>query len=295
MSDIPSFAVLRCFEAAARHQSFTAAAQDLGLTQGAVSRHVRELEEHVGVALFRRQGRGVRLTEAGQALSRHLLGDLERLRRTIARAAAAGETRRVLGIATLPTFGARWLVPRLPGFRAGREDVELVLYSRGEPFDLAEGGVDVAIHFGGADWPGAHLTPLCPEGLVAVASPRLLPARGAARPEDLFALPLLHIASRPYLWEQFRQSLGSASAATRRGSYFDQFSLIIAAAVAGLGAAILPRYLIETELTAGLLQEVAQLPPVSGQAYFIATPIGVRNPLAAQFVSWIRKQVGRRP
>ncbi|WP_343072347.1 LysR substrate-binding domain-containing protein [Roseibium litorale] len=292
--DLPSLAILRCFEAAARHQSFTAAAEDLSLTQGAVSRHVRELEDHVGAALFRREGRGVRLTEAGRVLAENLAGDLERLRRTISHAVAAGETRQALSIATLPTFGTRWLVPRLRSLRALSPDVELVLYSRGEPFDLAGSGIDAAIHFGSADWPGAQLTPLCPEGLVAVAAPSLAEEYGLKGPADLLAMPLLHISSRPYLWDQFGQSLTDAARPARRGSSFDQFSLVIAAAIAGLGAAIIPRYLIEAEITSGALIEVAQVPPATGKAYFIATPSGVRNPLAAQFISWIKGQVSTR-
>ncbi|SHM64843.1 LysR substrate-binding domain-containing protein [Roseibium suaedae] len=293
-TDLPSLAVLRCFEAAARHESFTAAAEDLSLTQGAISRHVRDLEEHVDAALFRREGRGVRLTDAGRTLAASLSGDLDRLRRTITHAIAAGDTRQTLSIATLPTFGARWLVPRLQSFKGLEPDVELVLYSRSEPFDIAASGIDAAIHFGSADWPGAQLTPLCPEGLVAVVAPALAGHGEAVAPADLLALPLLHISSRPYLWDQFGQSLGGTLRPLRKGSTFDQFSLVIAAAIAGLGAAIIPRYLIETEIASGALLEVAKVPPATDKAYFIATPSGTRNPLAAQFISWIKGQVTTR-
>lgn len=293
-SHLPSLAVLRCFEAAAKHQSFTAAAEELGLTQGAISRHVKELEEQVGAALFRREGRGVRLTDAGQNLARDLFDDLERLRRTMSHAVAAGSSTQLLSIAVLPTFGSRWLMPRLPDFKKGREDLELVVYSRTEPFDLAESGIDLAIHFGGDDWPGAQLTPLCPEGLVAVASPEMIEMFDVRGPEDIFRMPLLHISSRPLLWEKFRQTMPGLETPARKGSYFDQFSLVIAAAVAGLGAAILPTYLIEDEIKSGALLQIAAVPDFFGRSYFIATAAGANKPLAQQFSNWIRKQV-RRP
>ncbi len=290
---LPSLAVLRCFEAAAKYESFTAAAEQLALTQGAVSRHIKELEEQVGAPLFRREGRGVRLTDAGRNLANELFDDLARLRRTISHAVAAGSSTQLLTIAVLPTFGSRWLMPRLPGFKIGRDDLELVVYSRSEPFELFDSGIDLAIHSGSDEWPGAKLTPLCPEGLVAVAAPQLINKFGAKEPKDLFEMPLLHMSSRPLLWENFRQTLPGVDRPARKGSYFDQFALVISAAIAGLGAAILPTYLIETELQSGALIQVSTLPEPFGRNYYIATPVGVTKPLAAQFSAWIRKQVSR--
>lgn len=290
-SPIPSLAVLRCFESAAKHQSFTAAAAELGLTQGAVSRHVKELEEQVGAALFRREGRGVRLTDAGRDLAINLCSDLERLRRTIGNAVAAGNAKELLSIAVLPTFGARWLIPRLKQFKARRADLEFVVHSRSEPFDLVESGIDLAIHFGSDDWPGTQMTPLCREELVAVAAPKLVYEFRLKEPADLFRIQLLHLSSRPMLWEVFRQATEGVDRPSRQGSYFDQFSLIVAAAVAGLGAAILPTYLIENELHSGSLVQVAEVPDTYGRCYYIATPAGMNRPLTAQFSTWIRKQV----
>ncbi|OXT02815.1 transcriptional regulator [Notoacmeibacter marinus] len=290
---LPSLATLRCFDAAARHQSFTAAAEELGLTQGAVSRHVKELEEQIGAALFRREGRGVRLTDAGRSLAGRLYLDLERLRHTIGNAVAAGSSREILSIAVLPTFGARWLIPRLKHFRAERSDLELVVHSRSEPFDLEESRIDLAIHFGTDDWPGMQLTPLCQEELVAVAAPDLVRRFELHEPARLFDVPLLHLTSRPMLWEAFRQTLKGTTGSGRTGSYFDQFSLIIAAASAGLGAAILPIYLIEEELAAGALVELTSVPDAYGRSYYIATPAGLNKPLTMQFTNWLRRQVGQ--
>lgn len=290
---LPSLAMLRCFEAAAKHQSFTAAAEELRLTQGAISRHVKELEEQVGAALFTREGRGVRLTDAGNELARNLIKDLERLRRTIGQAIARGNAAQVLSIAVLPTFGARWLLPRLTVFKALHSELEFVVHSRSEPFDLVENGIDLAIHFGGPDWPGTRLTKLCGEDLVVVAAPQLIERFSLTDLSDTFAMPLLHLSSRPMLWESFRQSIPGVQSPARQGSYFDQFSLIIAAASAGLGAAILPTYLIETELAAGILVHIENVPDPAGRKYYIATPAGVNKPLVNQFTTWIRQQVNQ--
>jgi LysR family glycine cleavage system transcriptional activator len=289
---LPSLALLRCFDAAAKRESFTAAAEELGLTQSAVSRQVKDLEEHIGTPLFRREGRGVRLTDAGDALSNSLRGDLDRLRRTVHQAIAAGAGAKVLAIAAPPTFAARWLAPRLSLFRDLHEDLELMVTSRAEPFDLQEEQVDVAVHFGGWDWPGAQLTPLCPEDLIAVAAPELLARHPVSTPADILNMPLLHLSARPHQWGEFSRN-HTDQVIPRSGSHFDQFSLVIGAAVAGMGAAILPTYLIENELSDGRLCRLTDITTQTSKSYFVATPMGQNTPLAAAFTAWLRKQVVR--
>jgi len=289
---LPSLALLRCFEAAAKQESFTAAAEELGLTQSAVSRQVKDLEDHIGTPLFRREGRGVRLTDAGNALFSSLRGDLDRLRRTIHQAIAAGAGAQVLTIAAPPTFAARWLAPRLSLFRDMHEGLELVVRSRAEPFDLQEERVDVAVHFGGWDWPGAQLTPLCPEDLIAVAAPDLLARHPVSDPVDILNMPLLHLSARANQWSEFAQSHANL-AMPLHGSHFDQFSLVIGAAIAGMGATILPTYLIEDELSDGRLSRLADVTTQTSKSYFVATPMGQNTPLVAAFTAWLRKQVVR--
>lgn len=288
---LPSMSVLRCFDAAARHESFTAAAQELGMTQGALSRQVKELEQHVGAALFRREGRGVRLTEGGRSLARHVAGDLDRLRSTISHAVAGGDQHEILTIAAPPTFAARWLVPRLQAFKARRPNLEVFIISRSDPFELTAEKVDVAIHFGRDNWPGAALAPLCPENLVVVAAPCLLSDTSSFAPDDLQQQPLLHNASRSDVWPKYFESQGLGTTTLRTGSYFDQLGLIIAAATAGMGFAILPTYLIEAELAAGQLVALAPVTLPSQGSYFVAQPLGVNNALALEFQTWVASQV----
>jgi LysR family transcriptional regulator, glycine cleavage system transcriptional activator len=291
---IPSISILRCFEAAAKHQSFTAAAEELGLTQSGVSRQVKELEDQIGAALFRREGRGIRLTHAGRSLTEGLFSDLTRLRRTISQAVAAGETQELLSIAALPTFASRWLVPRLGSFKAKRKNLDLMLYSRSEPFDLVEQDIDVAIHFGTNNWPGVKLTPLCPEDLVVVASPSLIESCQVSNTKDIFNMPLLHMTSRPHLWRVVQQTVPDVTTRVQKGSYFDQFSLVIAAAESSIGAAILPTYLIEAELGSGALVQLANVEDGTGHNYYIATQPGELSAPASEFLTWVRTQVSRR-
>ena len=168
---IPSFATLRSFESAARHESFTLAADELHLTQSAISRQVKELELSMGVNLFRRVGRHVVLTNAGKKFADDVSVDLERVRQTLARAILAGDKSTVLRIATMPTFASRWLIPKLPNFLESHPDIELSMAARMEPFNLSAGRFDLAIHYGKANWPNTQMTKICSEELFAVASP----------------------------------------------------------------------------------------------------------------------------
>ncbi|MEM8539116.1 MAG: LysR substrate-binding domain-containing protein, partial [Pseudomonadota bacterium] len=283
---LPSFAILRSFEAAAKHQSFSAAAEELHISQGAVSRQVRELEHLIGSQLFRKEGRGVVLTPAGEALARDVHSNLERMRDVILRARGAGNAGQALTIAVLPTFSSRWLARRLPHFRARHPDAQLFLKSRSEPFDLISEGIDVAIHFGRADWIGGTHTSLCPESLVAVCAPQMLEDAGIKTAKDAARLPLLHLMTRRNAWPAFFEHLGLDINLASRGDFFDQFSTIIGSSIAGLGAAIVPTYLVEAELAQGTLVAFGR-PEPGPDMYYAVTPNTVANPLAKAFCDWI--------
>lgn len=290
----PSLSLLTSFEAAARHESYTLAAEELGVTQGAVSRQVRELENFLGIPLFQRIGRTVRLTDAGRAFATEIATDLGRIQTSVNRAIAGGEAVSLLTIAVLPTFASRWLVPRLPDFKRIRPGVEIELQSRAEPFDLQHSQVDLAIHYGRADWPGARLVPLCPEDLVVVASPELVDKFDLGSEAHVFEAPLLHLTSRPELWTRYRMQLGLSGRDAFPGPRFDQFSMLISGVVAGLGVAILPTYLIEDELASGNLRTVGSVAAAPDESYFIATPLGQTRELVKVFSDWLKRQV-RRP
>ncbi|MCP5073666.1 MAG: LysR family transcriptional regulator, partial [Rhodobacteraceae bacterium] len=169
--DMPSISTLRSFEAAARHQSFTLAAKELNLTQSAISRQVREMEQIVGAQLFRRTGREVLLTRAGTRLAADVATELENIRRVMMRAVSAGNMSSTLRVAILPAFATLWLIPRLPDFFANHPELEISFSTRLEPFDLISENFDLAIHFGQENWPNTEMRKFFTERMIPVASP----------------------------------------------------------------------------------------------------------------------------
>lgn len=290
-SQLPDLAALQAFEAAARHGSFTRAATQLNLTQSAVSRQVKDLETKLGLGLFERVRQRIVLSSAGQRLRPEIEALLERLQHLTLRAASGRDVTGHLAVATLPTFGSRWLMPRLPDFLKAHPGLQVSVTTRPGVFDLVEAGVDVAIHHGRPVWPGASCSYLCAETVLAVAAPALA-RTGLA----LDALPLLHLQSRPMLWPEWLEAQGQPAARGFQGHRFDQFSLLIEAALAGMGAALLPSYLIERELEAGDLCTLGGSPLTTEAAYHVVTPNErASDPVTAAFRAWIVTQVGRRP
>lgn len=287
---LPSFAVLRSFASAARHQSFTLAAEELNLTQSAVSRHIRDMETALGFSLFRRVGRRVMLTPAGKNLADALEDDLDRIVQTLHRAIAAGMSDAMLNVASLPTFASRWLVPRLPDFERKHPGIGINLTTRIDPFDLAHERFDVAIHFGRENWPDAKLTKLFDEAMIAVASPRFVEEHAIEGAQTLLDAPLLHLQNRPGVWADWMREAGVQDAQVLPGKQFDQFTMVIAGAVAGLGAGLLPAYLIEEELRTGTLVQIGTTRHQTANSYFLVQPLGLENPSADAFVAWLGQQ-----
>ncbi|MCK3778364.1 LysR family transcriptional regulator [Ensifer sesbaniae] len=290
---VPDVTTLQAFECAARHGSFTQAAAELNLTQSAVSRQIKDLENQLGVLLFERVRQRVILSDAGQKFLpevRRLLNQTEEL---MVRAMASARADSTLSIASLPTFGSRWLVPRLPDFLKRHPDTVLNIASRSAPFDFDEQNFDLAIHYGQPVWARATCSYLCSEIIVPAASPALLANHPVKTPEDLVAGPLLHLATRPKLWAQWFEANDMDGRGAYRGNRFDQFSMVIEAATAGLGFALLPRYLIEQEIAAGTLSIVLDRPMKTENSYYLAVPEGkLENPISLAFREWITEQVG---
>ncbi|MCF3593045.1 LysR substrate-binding domain-containing protein [Rhodobacteraceae bacterium LMO-12] len=288
---LPSNAVLRSFECAARHESFTLAAEELHLTQSAVSRQVKELEDIIGTALFRRVGRRVVLTPAGRNLAVELSVDLENIRQTVLKAISAGAAGAAIRVATLPAFASRWLIPRLSEFTALHGGIEISFATRLEPFDMSREHFDLAVHFGGKDWPGTDMQLLCSETMIVVASPEFKARHEVTSVTDLARVPLLHLETRPTIWEDFFADAGVTDRRAGAGQYFDQFTLIIAGAVASLGAALLPTYLIEQELADGSLVPLDERTITTGNNYYLVTPAKTDNAHVAAFMAWMKQCV----
>ncbi len=284
---LPSHTLLRSFECAARQQSFTLAAKELDLTQSAISRQVKELEQIVGTDLFRRVGRRVVLTRAGRNLAAELAVDLENIRQTLLRAVASGEQGASLRIAVLPTFASRWLIPRLPDFTALHPGIAINLATRLEPFDMTREQFDIAIHFGTDNWPDTKMVRIFEEEMIAVCSPEFRDRHGITDGLGLPGLPLLHLETRSTAWPDWFDNTKTDRKSAQSGTHFDQFSMLISGAVASLGAALIPAYLIENELENNSLVRVSGTSLKTRNSYFVVTPAGNSRTGVKEFTDWI--------
>ncbi|WP_278959625.1 LysR family transcriptional regulator [Aquipseudomonas alcaligenes] len=249
---IPSTAALVAFESAARHQSFTKAADELALTQSAVCRQIAGLEEFLGIELFRRSRRGVKLTEAGLAYSRKVAAQLDAVERDTL-AAMGQQGAQGLELAVVPTFATQWLVPRLKEFQRLHPEVTVHLTNRTRPFLFADTAFDAAIYFGDGDWSGTEAHYLMPEEPLPVCSPELLGERTQFTAAELANLPLLQQSTRPYAWRQWFAAQGLNVPRDMSGPRYELFSMLAQAAMHGMGVALIPPFLIQRELDAGLL------------------------------------------
>lgn len=282
---LPSTSLLAAFEAAARTGSITTAARELALTQSAVSRQIKALEEQLGVTLFVRERQTIRLTLAGDSYAREIREALRRIS-SASLTLKANPHGGTLNLAILPTFGTRWLAPRLGRFLKLNPGITINLVTRLSPFDFRLDMIDAAIHFGLGHWPGADLTFLMKEDTVPACSPDFLTRHPVHAPEDLIDAPLLHLATRPDAWEKWF-SAKSIAAEGVHGMLFDQFATAAQAAIAGLGIALLPTFLIRDELARGDLVRVGD-EMESAERYFLAVPFerAAYPPLVA-FRDWI--------
>lgn len=249
MSRLPPFIALRALEAAARHRSYSRAADELAVTHGAVSQQIRRLEEDLGVTLFVRQGNQMLPTPAALALAGEVGTALTSLRRGV-------ETVRVqatapLVLSTVPAFATRWLGPRLARMTAEVGEAELSLKVETRMADFVTDGVDAGLRHGDGIWPGLEVQPLFEDRLFPVASPDLLAVHPIRALKDLATVPLLHHAVWPWrLWFD-RWGLGEAPAA--RGLVFEDSALLLDAAAQGMGVALARSGLVGEDLRAGRL------------------------------------------
>ncbi|WP_028695774.1 LysR family transcriptional regulator [Pseudomonas cremoricolorata] len=268
---IPSTTALICFEAAARHESFTKAAQELSLTQGAVCRQIAGLETFLNVELFRRSQRGVKLSEAGLSYSRQVAAQLDAVERdTLSVMGQQGAN--VVELAVVPTFGTQWLLPRLKSFQQQHPDITVNLTNRTRPFLFADTPFDAAIYFGDGDWSGTHCHHLMRENPLPVCSPAVLKGRSALSAEEIAELPLLQQTTRPYAWRQWFGSCGMNVSKDMAGPRYELFSMLAQAAIHQMGVALIPAFLIQRELQEGRLVVAHRHVLSSDKAYYLAIP-----------------------
>ena len=286
---LPPLKALPAFEEAARLLSFSAAARELNLTHGAISRQMKSLETHLGVRLFRRLNRRIELTDAGAAFLPAARTALDVVEASAARLSAA--TRQgPLVVSCLPTFMMRWLIPRLYDFNARHPAIDVRLSASSAPVDFVRDGVDVAIRVGAGPWPeGIEAHAFVNEEIGPVCSPALAKRRKLRRPSDLGQHTLLHTETRADAWPDWLARNKTTGVDSAKGQRFEHFYFLLEAAVAGLGVAVAPRPLVMEDLKLGRL--VAPFGFVkSGRQYCLIYPTELAAlPKVRTFRSWIAK------
>jgi len=287
---LPPLNALKSFEAAARHESFTRAAEELCVTQGAVSHQVKALEAVLGLKLFQREHQRLIITESGRAYLAVVRDALDRI--------AIGTERLVqrhnsglLTVSTSPDFAAKWLVHRLGRFAEEHPDIDLRVSASLHHVDFAREEVDLAVRHGEGDWPGLDAVRLCTERLFAVLSPRLVSSRRPlAKPADILQLPLLRL-SEGNAWDRWFAAAGLAAPERPRGAVLNRPSMLIDAAADGQGVALARTSLAAWDLINGRLINPFDISLRLSKNYWIVCPQATAKlPKIATFRAWLLRE-----
>ena len=282
------YLALRTFVEVGQRGSIKAAAQALSVTSGAVSQQIRLLEDRVGMPLFTRERSGLRLTEAGASVHPALLQAFEQIQETLLSLEQA-KSWQTLTVSTVATFAASWLVPRLGRFNQRYPHIEVRVEATSAIADMRRDRVDVALRHGLGVYPNLYVTHLMAPVLVPVASPALVPANVVlTQPQDCLEYPLLHDADRAD-WPLWLSAHGvSNDPRAERGSAFEDDFLLIRAAEAGQGLALVPVEYAKEEIAAGRLVQVLDKPWPARFAYYVVTrPEAMQRDEVKAFVEWV--------
>jgi LysR family glycine cleavage system transcriptional activator len=290
---LPPISALRAFEAAARLRSFTMAADELGLTQSAISHQIHSLEDQLGFALFHREPRRITLTIKGDALAVAVRDGLGVVADAI-RELTTADTGPRLTVSTLPGFAVKWLFPRLIRFDAQHPGIELAIATTGQLADFGQGEADVAIRYGTGRYPGLHVEKILEEMMFPVCAPRLMAGpKGLRKHADIKNVPLLHddimrLGDRTPGWQSWVEAAGIADIDLAKGRRFGQSNMSIQAAIEGLGVALGRLPLVADDLAAGRLVRPFDLAIPSGYDYYFVCPQRqLAAPKIVAFRTWL--------
>ena len=296
MKKIPPLNALRVFEAAARHLSFTKAAEELHVTPGAVSQQIKALEDYLQTPVFRREKRALLLTDEAQAslpVLREAFDKLSEAGKILEARADSGR----LTVSVAPSFASKWLVPRLDKFQTENPDIDIWVSADMELVDFAVDDIDLAIRYGAGRYPGLVSDHLMAEQIIPVCSPQLLDGEHPInQPADLFHHTLLHDScadkdeSCP-TWPMWLKAAGLCHRQGDRGLKFNQSSLVIEAAVAGKGVALAKSTLAQADLDAGRLAIPFEMTTPTNFAYYVVRPPSkATSPTVKAFVEWLKQE-----
>lgn len=289
---LPPLNALRVFEAAARHLSFTRAAEELNVTQAAISHQVKALEDHLGMSLFRRLNRALMLTDEGQTLFPSVRDALD----ILSEAAERLRTRDSAGpltVSTLPSFASKWLVPRMSRFQDRHPDIELRIAAAERLIDFARDDVDVAVRFGLGDWPGVRSERIVDEAVTPVCSPAL--ADRLRKPADLAGVTLLHEEKLPRDptpdWATWLAAAGVKGIDVSRGTRYSHTHMMLQTAMDGHGVALSGLVLVADDIAAGRLVAPFDLWLTSPFAYYLVCPTATAGRAKVRaFWEWVREE-----
>lgn len=287
--DLPSLNGLRAFEAAARLLSFTRAADELHVTQTAVSHQIGRLEAQLGTRLFTRRNRAIALTPAGQAYYPPVQAAFADLRRATERLRRAGDDGAIT-VSTTASFATKWLVARVAAYQEAHPGLQVRITTSTELVDFRREDVDMAVRYGRGAWPGLRADWLMAEAIFPVCAPALRDAAPPlATPADLAAHTLLHSTLAREDWQLWLTAAGlPASLATRRGLTFDHSFMAIQAAIEGLGVALGRSHLVEADIAAGRLVAPFDVVLPSDAGYYVVAPVATADtPAIARFRDWL--------
>jgi len=286
---IPSLKALSCFEQTARFGSASRAAEELYLTQSAVSRQIQGLETWLGCKLFAREKQRLALTPEGESYLQSIRPALDQLESATLTLLSGGSESGVLTLAAPPTFGSRCLIPLLPEFRTTHPEIAINFISRIGMPDFDREQIDIAVLFGEGQWSELDAHILHGEEMVPICSPQLVAhLERPPQPDDLRNFPLLHIATRPRGWADWLSASGLSDIDGENGPKFEHFTMAMQAAAAGLGVALLPTFAIKDELASGRIIAPFGQPKASPFHYYACCPKSrARLPKIRAFMNWL--------
>lgn len=290
----PSLTELQAFEATARHLNFTRAAVELFVTQGAVSRQIANLEDHLGVAVFTRAHNRLELSEAGLTYLPSVRRALNQLETATAHLMSHRGRGGALNLSVPPSFAMQWLLPRLAQFNREHSEVTLnfVRYTHSHNFSLDQ-ELDAAIQFGEGEWPGAVSCYLTGRDTVVICSPEFFKSRGTVSPQKIGPATLLQHVEVPYAWQDWCNHFELKETNGLVGPRFDQYSLIIKAAMSGFGIGLVPACLVEDELRTGRLVAPIVGPYSARQGYYLCVKEDrVSAPAVNMLRAWLLASLG---
>lgn len=289
MSHLPSLQTLRAFEAAGRHKSYSKAAEELGLTHGAVSHRIRELEQRLGVTLFRRAGNTMLLTADGQKLEAQVRQGLSLLEQAFAPKSTHAKPARHIVLTSVPSLASTWLLARLGEYRAANPDVDIELRVTEALNDYKKEGIDVGVRLGAGGWPGLHAVKLFDEALTPVCTPEYSERMKLKEPRDLSRATLLRNPWTP--WARWFRAVGLDWPEPNMGPSFDDGTLLLRTALQGNGVALGRQWLAVDEIRAGRLVAPFDLAIRDDFSYWLVWPTGRSvHPDAAAFREWLQSR-----